>query len=406
MTNRAPLPASQIAGQPVAALIVAAGRGTRFGGEVPKQYRQLGARPVLAETLARFGQVALVERILTVIHPDDAALYDQAARLSRVPPGRLATVPGGASRQESVAAGLAALAAEGFDPSGIVLIHDAARPALTEVLILRAILAAERHGAAMPVIRVPDTLAVLDGEGRLSGHHDRAAARLVQTPQAFRFGLIHAAHARAAAAGRTDFTDDAGLAAAHGHPVAGFEGDPDLIKITEEADLARVARILSGGSRDIRTGIGYDVHAFAEGDHVMLGGVRVPHARALSGHSDADPVLHALTDALLGTIGDGDIGMHFPPSDPRWRGAASHIFLADAARRVAEAGGRIVSVDCTIVCEAPKVGPHRAAMQAAIGAVLGLSADRIGVKATTSEQLGFTGRREGIAAIASASVAF
>ncbi|MFN3483138.1 MAG: bifunctional 2-C-methyl-D-erythritol 4-phosphate cytidylyltransferase/2-C-methyl-D-erythritol 2,4-cyclodiphosphate synthase [Rhabdaerophilum calidifontis] len=389
-----------------AAIVVAAGRGARFGGEIPKQYRLLGRRTVLAETLARLGAVPGIGRIVTVIHPDDAARYAEAARLSGVAPERLAATPGAATRQASVAAGLAALAEAGFDAEGIVLIHDAARPLLSELVILRAILAARDAGAAMPVLRVPDTLAVLDAGGALAGHHDRGAARLVQTPQAFRFGLIRAAHARAAAGGRDDFTDDAGLAAAFGHPVVAFAGDPDLMKITEEADLARAARLLARPADETRSGIGYDVHAFTAGDHVMLGGVRIAHGRALSGHSDADPVLHALTDALLGTIGDGDIGQHFPPSDPRWRGADSRLFLADAARRVAEAGGRIVAVDCTIVCEAPKIGPHRAAMQAAIGAVLGLAAARVGVKATTSERLGFTGRGEGIAAIAIANVAF
>jgi 2-C-methyl-D-erythritol 4-phosphate cytidylyltransferase/2-C-methyl-D-erythritol 2,4-cyclodiphosphate synthase len=389
-----------------AAIVVAAGRGARFGGDIPKQYRRLGRRSVLAETLARLGAVPSIGTILTVIHPDDAEAWSEAARESGVDPARLIATPGGASRQESVRAGLERLSALGFSAHGIVLIHDAARPLLSELVILRAILAARDHAAAMPVLKVPDTLAVLDAESRLAGHHDRAAARLVQTPQAFRFNVIRDLHARATAEGRADFTDDAGLVAAYGHPVFAFAGDPDLMKITEEADLARAECLLAGAARETRSGIGYDVHAFAEGDHVMLAGIRVPHDRALTGHSDADPVLHALTDALLGTIGDGDIGMHFPPSDPRWRGAASEVFLRDAARRVAEAGGRIVSVDCTIVCEAPKVAPHRAAMQAAIGAILGLEASRVGIKATTSEKLGFTGRKEGIAAICLASVAF
>lgn len=391
---------------PIAALIVAAGRGSRVGGDTPKQYRRIGGRSILATTLARFGAVDLVEQIMTVIHADDRAAYAAAADESGVAASRLSFVTGGASRQESVRRGLEALAEAGLPADALVLIHDAARPFLSEAVLLRAITAAARHGAAIPVLPVPDTLAVLDAASRLVGHHDRASARMVQTPQAFRFGAILGAHREAQAAGRDDFTDDAGVAAAFGHAVHTFAGDADLFKITEEADLARAERHLSGRSGEMRSGIGYDVHAFTDGDHVVLGGVSIPHDRALLGHSDADPVLHALTDALLGTIGDGDIGMHFPPSDEKWRGAASHLFLADAARRVKERGGRIVSVDCTVVCEAPKIGPHRVAMQAAIGAVLGLSPDRVGVKATTSERLGFTGRREGIAALAIASVAF
>ena len=392
---------------PVAALIVAAGRGIRAGGDVPKQYREIGGRSVLARTLARFGAVDLIETIITVIHGDDRAAFEASALASGVAAARLSAVTGGASRQSSVRLGLEAMAAGGFPQDGLVLIHDAARPFASEAVLLRAITAAARHGAAIPVLAVPDTLAVVDGAGALVGNHDRASARMVQTPQAFRFGVILDAHRQALAEGRDDFTDDAGVAGAYGVSVQTFAGDPDLFKITQESDFARAARHLSGErTTEVRSGIGYDVHAFAAGDHVVLGGISIPHSHALLGHSDADPVLHALTDALLGTIGDGDIGAHFPPSDEKWRGAASHLFLADALRRVTERGGRIVSVDCTIVCEAPKIGPHRQAIQATIGAILGLSVDRVGVKATTSEGLGFTGRREGIAALAIASVAF
>lgn len=389
----------------LAMIIVAAGRGARFGGDVPKQFRTLDGKPVLAHTLKRAVAGGHVNQIVTVIHPDDEARYLEAAAASSVDTGKLNLCHGGETRQDSVRAGLETLDATGFPADGIVLIHDAARPFLSETVLLRAALAALQHGAAIPVLPVADTLATFDAEGHLNGNPDRAALRAVQTPQAFRFALIRDAHWKAMDEGRSDFTDDASLARAYGAEVHAFAGDPDLFKITIEADLAR-AQAMLGSKSETRTGIGYDVHAFTDGDHVVLGGVKIPHDHALLGHSDADPVLHAITDALLGTIGDGDIGMHFPPSDPKWKGAASHLFLADAARRVTEKGGRIVNIDVTIVCEAPKIGPHRAAMQAAIGKSLGLSADRVGVKATTSERLGFTGRKEGIAAIATANVAF
>ncbi|MCA0405680.1 MAG: bifunctional 2-C-methyl-D-erythritol 4-phosphate cytidylyltransferase/2-C-methyl-D-erythritol 2,4-cyclodiphosphate synthase [Proteobacteria bacterium] len=389
---------------PIAVVIVAAGRGARFGGEVPKQYRALAGKPVLAHTLAAFGAVAAVGRILTVIHLDYEADYERAALASGVAGDRLGWCAGGASRQESVRLGLEALAGEQFD--GVVLIHDAARPFASEALISRAIFAALRHGAAIPVLPVADTLASLDGAGNLAGNPDRETLRRVQTPQSFRFHPVLLAHRQALAEGRSDFTDDASLAAAYGHKVATFEGDEAVFKITVEADLARAERHLVPAARETRTGMGYDVHSFAEGDAVWLGGVKIPYSRKLSGHSDADVLLHALVDALLGTIGDGDIGQHFPPSDERWRGAPSRLFLEDAARRVREAGGRIVNVDCTIIAEAPKVGPHRPAMQALIGEVLGLAPARVGIKATTNEKMGFVGRGEGIAAFAVASVAF
>jgi 2-C-methyl-D-erythritol 4-phosphate cytidylyltransferase / 2-C-methyl-D-erythritol 2,4-cyclodiphosphate synthase len=392
---------------PAAALVVAAGRGQRLGGTIPKQYRRVGGRMVLAETLAHLGAVPTIRTLLTLIHPDDADLYAEAIRQSRLDPARLSQAEGGATRQGSVLNGLEALAASGFPPDGLVLIHDAARPFASETVLLRALIAAVDHGAAIPVLPVADTLATLDGTGKLTGNPDRGAIRVVQTPQAFRFGLILDAHRRAAREGRTDFTDDAGVAAAFGHSVASFAGDPALFKITLEADLARVEQQLAGGRMpEIRAGIGYDVHAFTAGDHVILGGIPVPHSQALLGHSDADPVLHAITDALLGTIGDGDIGSHFPPSDPQWRGASSDRFLLHALQRVIERGGSVVSVDCTIICEAPKIGPHRPAMQARIGEILGLPVDRVGVKATTSEKLGFTGRKEGVAVMAVASVRF
>ncbi|WP_284176943.1 bifunctional 2-C-methyl-D-erythritol 4-phosphate cytidylyltransferase/2-C-methyl-D-erythritol 2,4-cyclodiphosphate synthase [Rhabdaerophilum sp. SD176] len=390
---------------PLAALVVAAGRGTRLGGPVPKQYRHVAGRPVLTHTLEHLLRPALFDRVLVVIHPDDSAAFAGAVALLGAAGARIDFCPGGSSRQDSVRLGLEALAQAGLPDPAIVLIHDAARPFSSEAVLMRAVLAAQRTGAAIPVLQVPDTLAVLDEAGYLAGNPDRNKVRLVQTPQAFRFGPVLAAHRRALAEGRTDFTDDAGLAVAYGQGVGSFAGDEALFKITREEDLARAERHLAPQA-ETRTGLGYDVHAFTEGDHVWLGGVAIPHGRKLLGHSDADPLLHALTDALLGTIGDGDIGQHFPPSDPRWKGAPSRLFLADAARRVAERGGRIVSVDCTVLAEAPKVGPHRAAMQALIGEVLGLAPERVGIKATTSEKLGFVGRSEGIAAMAVANVMF
>jgi 2-C-methyl-D-erythritol 4-phosphate cytidylyltransferase / 2-C-methyl-D-erythritol 2,4-cyclodiphosphate synthase len=406
MNISAPSPSSAIA-----TLIVAAGRGARAGGTVPKQYQPLGGDNVLAHTLRAFGQVGTVGTILTVIHKDDEAEYEASLASSGLDPARCFACAGGETRQHSVLAGLEALEDEGFPESGIVLVHDAARPFASETVILRAVLAALQHGAAIPVLPLADTLARFDEAGHLCDNPDRAGVFRVQTPQAFRFGALLAAHRKAAAEKRFDFTDDAGVMRAAGHAVTQFAGDEALFKITQPEDFARAERVLRGetahpSSTTFRTGIGYDVHALTAGDHVTLGGVRIAHSHALLGHSDADPVLHALTDALLGTIGDGDIGVHFPPSDARWRGAASHVFLADAARRVRAAGGTIHHVDTMILSEAPKVGPHRAAMKAAIGAVLGLAPEAIGIKATTMEGLGFIGRREGIAAMAVASVAF
>lgn len=389
---------------PIAAIIVAAGRGARFGGDLPKQYRLLGGKPVLAHTLGAFGALDGIGTILTVIHPDYAGPYEQAAAASGVAPQRLAWCAGGETRQNSVRLGLEALAAQGFD--GVVLIHDAARPFASEALIGRAIFAALRHGAAIPVLKVADTLATLDGAGKLVANPDRETLRRVQTPQAFQFRPILLAHAQAAREARSDFTDDASLIAAYGNAVATFEGEEAAFKITIETDLVRAERHLAPGGGQTRIGMGYDVHSFEPGDAVWLGGVRIAHTHKLNGHSDADVLLHALVDALLGTIGAGDIGTFFPPSDPQWRGAPSKLFLEDAARRVREAGGRITNVDCTLIAEAPRVGPHRAAMQALIGAVLNLPAERVGIKATTNEKMGFVGRGEGIAAMAVASVSF
>ncbi len=383
----------------VVGLVVAAGRGARLGGDLPKQYQPLGGRSVLAHTLAGMAQGAHVSAIMSVIRKEDAPLYAQAAAQSGVAAERLFSVEGGENRQDSVRAGLEALAKAGTPPEALVLIHDAARPFLSETMLLRALLAGLQHGAAVPVLPMADTLARFDAAGNLAQNPPREGVFSVQTPQVFCFGAILAAH-RAAHAG---FTDDASLAHAQGMKVTHFAGDPDLFKITQAEDLAR-ARALVGAQFETRTGLGFDVHAFDAGDHVTLGGVQIAHSARLSGHSDADVLLHAVTDALLGTIGDGDIGAHFPPSDPQWRGADSQIFLIDALQRVRAHGGRVISVDCTLICEAPKIGPHRLAMTAKLADMLTISPGNVGIKATTSEKLGFTGRGEGIAAFAVASV--
>jgi len=382
----------------IAAVIVAAGRGHRAGGDIPKQYRSLAGTPAIRPTLSAFSCHAAIDLVQPVIHPHDEDFFHAASGgLQRL----LQPVAGGATRQNSVRAGLEALAAHAPD---LVLIHDAARPFLSGALISRAVAAAKAHGAAVPGIVVADTVKKIDGSGTVTETLDRSSLRIVQTPQAFAFALIVAAHRRAAAAGRDDFTDDAALAEWAGHQVRVFEGEAANVKLTTNEDFVRAEALRGAALGDIRTGTGFDVHAFADGDHVMLGGVRVPHARGVTGHSDADVALHALVDAILGALAEGDIGQHFPPSDPQWRGASSDRFLAFACERVRARGGLIGNLDVTIVCESPRVSPHRDAMRARIAAIAGIAADRVGVKATTSEKLGFTGRGEGIFATATATV--
>ncbi|MDQ0393849.1 bifunctional 2-C-methyl-D-erythritol 4-phosphate cytidylyltransferase/2-C-methyl-D-erythritol 2,4-cyclodiphosphate synthase [Labrys monachus] len=384
----------------VAVLVVAAGRGSRVGGDVPKQYRLLGGRTVLARTLALFERHPSVGSIVVAIGPDDEPLFRPSARGI----GKLAgVVVGGRTRQASCLAGLQALAPAKPD---IVLLHDAARPFASAGLIDRAIEAALLHGAAVPGLAVTDTVKRIDADGRVVDTPERALLRSVQTPQAFAFGLIHDAHLRAASAGIETLTDDGAVVEWAGHPLFVFEGEATNMKLTTEADFQRAEQAVSplAALGDVRTGTGFDVHAFTDGDHVWLNGVRIPHEQALKGHSDADVGLHALTDAILGAIGDGDIGSHFPPSDPQWKGASSDRFLAHAAGLVARRGGAIAHLDVTILCEAPKIGPHREAMRARIADIAAIPVDRVGVKATTTESLGFTGRREGIAAMASATV--
>ena len=381
----------------VAAVVVAAGRGLRAGGGLPKQYRRILGEPVIRPSLAAFSPHRGIFALQPVIHPDDGALFQEASKGFEFLPA----VHGGATRQASVRAGLEAL--ERHQPD-IVLVHDAARPFASEGLIARAIAAAAASGAAVPVVAVADTVKTVDAAGGVTGTVDRAHLRLVQTPQAFGFAALLDAHRRAKAAGRDDFTDDAHIAEWAGLKVTTFEGETGNVKLTTNDDFVRAEAAMLAGLSDVRTGFGFDVHSFGAGDHVMLGGLRIPHGRGLAGHSDADVVLHALVDAVLGALAEGDIGVHFSPTDPRWRGASSDRFLAFAVERLRARGGRIAHLDVTIVCEAPRVGPHVEAMKAAIGGVCGISASRIAIKATTSEQLGFTGRREGIVAMASASI--
>jgi 2-C-methyl-D-erythritol 4-phosphate cytidylyltransferase/2-C-methyl-D-erythritol 2,4-cyclodiphosphate synthase len=380
-----------------AAIVVAAGRGLRAGGDRPNQYRTVGGQPVIRPSLAIFATHPDVNVVQPVIHPDDSERFTLASSDLVL----LAPVMGGAMRQDSVRAGLEALAAHKPD---VVLIHDAARPFASAALISRAIAAAARTGAAVPVLPVVDTVKTVDGSGTITGTIDRSSLRVVQTPQAFSFAALRDAHRKAQAAGRNDFTDDAALAEWAGLTVSTFEGEAANVKLTTSDDFDRAEAAHMAALGDVRTGFGFDVHQFVDGDHIWLGGVRIPHSRSVTGHSDADVVLHALVDAILGALADGDIGAHFPPSDPQWRGASSDRFLAFAVERVKARGGRIALLDTTVVCEAPRITPHRDAMRARIAEIAGIPMSRVAVKATTSEQLGFTGRGEGIVAYANATV--
>jgi len=380
-----------------AAILVAAGRGLRAGAGGPKQYRTIGGQTVIYRAMEAFCRHPDVFAVQPVVNPDDAAIFNEAvAGLRHQPPTN-----GGATRQASVHAGLEALA--GAKPD-IVLIHDAARPFVTPAVISRAIDAAGRTGAAVPAIAVTDTIKQVDATGNVEATPDRARLRIAQTPQAFRYDVILDAHRRAARDGRGDFTDDAALAEWAGLTVATFEGDPANMKLTTPEDFVREEARLGAMLGDIRTGTGYDVHAFGDGDHLMICGVRVPHTRGFLAHSDGDVGLHAMVDAILGALADGDIGSHFPPSDPKWKGAASDRFLKYAVDRVTARGGRIANLEVTLICERPKIGPLRDTMRARIAEITGLDISRVAVKATTSERLGFTGREEGIAATASATI--
>ncbi|MEP0944553.1 MAG: bifunctional 2-C-methyl-D-erythritol 4-phosphate cytidylyltransferase/2-C-methyl-D-erythritol 2,4-cyclodiphosphate synthase [Rhizobiaceae bacterium] len=381
------------------AVIVAAGRGHRAGqGDGPKQYQLLGARTVLYRSLQPFLAHPSVAWIVVVIHPDDQQLYKNAVE---VHDKLLAPVFGGATRQQSVAAGLQALAQMELKN---VLIHDAARPFIDTDTINRVVSKLDTQAAVLPSLPVADTLKRCAEDGVIVETVDRSGLYSAQTPQGFHFSAIWQAHQKAKAETRTDFSDDTGLAEWVGMQVTVVDGDPRNVKITSAQDMAQAQEKFAMPVPDVRVGHGYDTHQFIDGDYIWLCGVKLPHDKSLSGHSDADVGLHALTDALLAAVADGDIGSHFPPSDPQWRGASSDRFLAHAVKRVAAHGGRITHMDVTLVCEAPKIGPHRDVMREAISKISGIEAGRISVKATTNEKIGFVGRNEGMVALATATV--
>lgn len=369
-----------------AVIIVAAGRGRRAGTEVPKQWRMVAGRSVLSRTVAAF---AGFRRIVVVLHPDDMARGVAAFG------GKVTLIAGGTSRAISVKNALESLVSSGISR---VLVHDGARPFVSSGLIGRVVAALDGAPAAAPALAVTDALWTGAG-GQVTGTAPRDGLFRAQTPQGFHFPAILDAH-RAHAG---DAADDVEVALAAGLDVAIVEGEEENIKITWPADFDRAERMLKD-RMDIRTGNGFDVHAFSEGDHVMLCGVKVPHGRGLLGHSDADVGMHALTDAIYGALAEGDIGRHFPPSDPQWKGAASHIFLAHATGLARDKGYTLSNADVTLICEHPKIDPHAIEMAMELARIMGIDADRISVKATTSERLGFTGREEGIAALATVTL--
>ncbi len=374
----------------IAAIILAAGRGTRAGGGLAKQWHLLAGRRVVDWTLSAFEMTAQIDHIILVLHPDDLHIFS--------PNPGIEIVTGGETRAGSVRNGLEALAARPERDIDKVLIHDVARACITPDLIAQVAQALSTHMAAAPALPVTDALWTAS-DGRVTGTQDRTGLYRAQTPQGFRLAQILAAHR----AFEGDPADDVEVARAAGLAVHILPGSEDNLKITMPEDFARAEKVLRG-NMDIRVGSGYDVHRFGTGDHVMLCGVPVPHTRGLQGHSDADVGLHALTDALYGALAEGDIGQHFPPSDPQWKGAESHVFLTHAVNMVREKGYDISNVDVTLVCEYPKIGPHAGKMRASLSGLLHLGENRISVKATTSERLGFTGRGEGIAAMATATL--
>ena len=389
----------------IAAIIVAAGRGERAGSpqDGPKQYRPIGGRAVLTHTLQAFLSHPAVYSVTVVIHAQDHALY-QAAIADVVAAKQLRAVDGGSTRQQSVLNGLEALVDEAPD---IVLIHDGVRP-FVDATLIDAVVKPLAKGAlaSLPVIPLTDTIKRATAAETVGETVPRSDLMAAQTPQGFAYAPLLDAHRRAAADADHAFTDDSSIAEWAGIEVKLAAGTAENVKLTVARDIEMADRELGRALPDVRTGNGYDVHALVPGDFVTLCGIRINHDRVLSGHSDADVGLHALTDAMLATCGAGDIGDHFPPTDPQWKGADSRIFLSKAAEIVAEAGGSVLNVDVTLICEAPKIGPHRLAMRRKLADLLQLDLQRCSVKATTNEAIGFIGRREGIAAIATASVIY
>lgn len=376
-----------------AAIIVAAGRGQRMGGEIPKQYLEIGGVPILRQTINAFINCKHIDYIQVVYHPDDQNLYEKAVFGLDLPD----PVIGGDTRQHSVLNGLAAIT--DLNPKN-VFIHDAARPFITPGLIEKLSSSVEETGAVIPALKVTDTIKYMTDD-HINNTIDREYLYRAQTPQVFDFELIYAAHQ---ASVDRELTDDSAVAEQNGIKVRMIEGSENNFKITTDADL-RKAELMTGKTyTDVRIGYGIDVHAFEEGDHVILGGIKIPHDQKLKGHSDADVALHAITDAILGAMAMGDIGEHFPPSDDKWKGANSDVFLKHAVSLVDEADGVIANIDLTIICEAPKIGPHRELIRDRISEIIDLDIKRVSVKATTTEKLGFTGKGEGIMAQAVATI--
>lgn len=385
----------------IVALIVAGGRGLRFGQDIPKQYLALAGKPVLAHTLEAFASSRKIDRLIIVIHPDDEKLANGALSEIKNKNKPLLLTYGGETRQESVYNGLQSILSSGG--ASLVLIHDAARPFVSAELIDHAIRAGQKFKAALPGLPLSDTIKETDTDGFVTHTPDRSVLRAVQTPQSFDFDLILKAHEEARKQQVVNVTDDGALIEWFGEKVFIYEGSTDNIKLTYKEDLDRMEQRMEK-AMITRVGNGFDVHAFTAGDHIWLGGLKIPHNQGVLAHSDGDVILHALTDALLGSLAEGDIGTLFPPSDPQWKGASSDIFLKEAVRRVHAKNGIIDHLDITLLCETPKLSPYREKMRLRIAEITGLEMDQVSLKATTTEKLGFTGRQEGIAALATATI--